>query len=72
MEFAEVEFLDAGFDFGAVADDHPDEVVGMHDGFCRGNDVGDGERADLPSVSFVVVIGQVVLHLIVDGSLEGV
>ena len=62
MDFADVEFADAGLHFAHVANDDPDEMVGQNV-FCGGLiGFGRGYGQGFLSVGVVIIRGQIELE----------
>jgi hypothetical protein len=64
--FAEIQFFDPGFDFRAVADNHPGQIVRMDHGSCGVLEVAHLQCADFAGVGFIVIVGQAKSHQVED------
>ncbi len=71
LEFAESDFLHSGFDFCSVANDDPDQIVGMHHGLCSSGDIRGLKRVNLRRHRVVVIVWQTEVHQLIDGTADG-
>src|SRR5208337_4638292 len=71
-DLAQIQLTDAGFDFGTVADHHPDEIVRMDHLLGGSIQIACLQRADLARHGVVIVVRPAELHQVGDGGSDGV
>ena len=71
VELAPAEFADGGFDFGAVAHDHPNQLIGMHHLLRGFRQVLHREGTDLAGISLEIILGQSKRHNLAEGTTDG-